>query len=217
MTPIERVSIKSQALAVLGLKNSTATDLEIKSAYRARVKEKHPDRCNGASDEFMRITNAFEYLSGETQDFEPEFGVRQATVSRTPRPSMEFEQKPRTRSKTMSRPVSKPSLQATQIKFSQDILTACKALLRDDGGLVATHQRRVGRSVAYKVPVKLLRNVNKVALPTGDLVDTRRVQPVVLEINASEICDRAYRVPSDVVAQQFPGARTVEILFVADI
>ena len=44
MTPIERVSIKSQALAILGLNSTTATEEDIRLAYRSRVREKHPDR-----------------------------------------------------------------------------------------------------------------------------------------------------------------------------
>ena len=224
MTPIERISIKSQALAALGLKNSTATESEIKSAYRARVKEKHPDRCDGEAADFMRIMDAFEYLSGEAEDFDPtprpstiKPDVEDRPVSRTPRPSMEFDQKPRERSKTMSRPVSRPTLQATKIKFSEDILSACNALLGETEGFVATHQKRSGRKIAYRVPVKLLQNVNKVAVPTGDLVDARQIKPVVLIIDASDIHAGVYHVPSDAVEAQFPGARSVEIRFFADI
>lgn len=224
MTPIERISIKSQALAALGLTNSTATESEIKSAYRARVKEKHPDRCDGEAADFIRITDAFEYLSGEAQDFDPsprpstvKPSAEERPISRTPRPSMDFEQKPRVRSKTMSRPVSRPSLQATKIKISEDILMACSALLGDEEGLVATHQKRAGRKLAYRVPVKLLQNVNRVAVPTGDLVDARQIKPVLLTIEAADIHGGVYHVPQDVVEEQFPGARSVEIRFAADI
>lgn len=225
MTPIQRVSVKSQALAVLGLESTAATDREIKSAYHAKVKEKHPDRCGGLAAEFMLISNAYEYLSGEASHFDPTLGTERVAakaankperpVSRTERPSMDFAPSQRPRSQTMSRPISKPAVQVTKMELSKDVLSACKELL-DGDGLLATHQERSGRKLSYYVPVRLLNIINKVAVPTGDLVDARRVKPTLLEINARDIKDGAYQVPQDVMAEQFPGARSVEIRFIAD-
>jgi hypothetical protein len=130
---------------------------------------------------------------------------------------MDFEVKPRERSKTMSRPVSRPSLQSTKIKFSEETLLACSELLGEEEGLVATHQKRAGRKVAYRVPVRLLQNVNKIALPTGDLVDARQIKPTVLTVNAADISGGVHHVPQDIVEDKFPGARSVEIRFIADI
>ena len=224
MTPIERVSIKSQALAVLGLNSTTATDDDIRLAYRARVREKHPDRCNGESGAFLRITEAFSFLCGETENFDPTAPTEthvvkegDRPVSRTPRPSMDFTPKPRVKSKTMSRPVSKPMVQATETVLSDSVKDACKTALEGQDGLLATHQKRAGRKFAFTVPVKLLNNVNKVAVPTGDLFDLRQMTPVVLSIPASDISGGSYLVPSDVVEAHFSGARRVEICFTADI
>ncbi len=221
MTPIERVSIKSQALAVLGLNNTTASDDDIRLAYRARVREKHPDRCNGESAAFLKITEAFNFLSGETDSFDPteaeNKGADTRPVSRTRRPSMDFTPRPRTRSATLSRPVSKPAVQETETAFSPSVLHACKAMLGDEGGFLATHQKRAGRKLAYTVPVRLLNNVNKVAIPTGDLFDADQLKPSVLSIPASEITGGSYTVPEDIVKEHFPGARRVEICFTADI
>lgn len=224
MTPIQRVSVKSQALAVLGLNNSTATESDIRLAYRDRVREKHPDRCDGDASAFMRITEAFKFLCGETADFDPNTPdeclpskENQRTFSRTPRPSMEFTPKPRTRPATMSRPVSKPMVQESETAFGKSVLAACRDLLGDVEGFCATHQKRAGRRLAYTVPVKLLNNVNTVALPTGDIFDMRKTQPILLTINACDIDGGSYLVPSDVVEAQFPGARRVEICFTADI
>lgn len=223
MTPIDRVSIKSQALAVLGLNNTTASYDDIRMAYRARVREKHPDRCNGNAEAFLKVTDAFNFLSGETDTFDPttcESPANEATsrpVSRTPRPSMDFTPKPRTRSQTLSRPVSKPSVQATETAFSPEVLKMCKDALGEESGFLATHLKRAGRKLAYSVPVRLLNNVNKVALPTGDLFDKRQMKPIALTIAAADISGGSYLVPEGKLEEHFPGARRVEIRFIADI
>ncbi|MEO9823657.1 MAG: DnaJ domain-containing protein [Paracoccaceae bacterium] len=225
MTPIERVSVKSQALAVLGLNSTTASESDIRLAYRARVREKHPDRCNGEAGEFLRITDAFNFLCGDADDFDPTVAPEkkmhaadnsERPISRTQRPTMDFTPKQRVRSETMSRPVSKPMVQETETVLSDGIKAACSAVL-DDDGLLATHQKRAGRKYAYTVPVKLLNNVNKVAVPTGDLFDLRRMKPVVLTIPASDIRGGSYLVPTEVMETHFSGARRVEICFTADI
>ena len=224
MTPIQRVSIKSQALAVLGLNNTTATASDIRLAYRARVREKHPDRCDGDASAFLQITDAFKFLCGDTEEFDPNLPEQtqseeesEQTFSRTPRPSMDFTLKPRTRSKTLSRPVSKPMVQETETAIAKSVLRSCQDMLGDAHGHCATHQKRAGRRLSYTVPVKLLNNVNNVVVPTGDLFDTRKTLPIMLTINACDISGGSYVVPSDVVEAQFPGARHVEICFTADI
>ena len=223
MTPIERMSIKSQALAVLGLNNTTATEDDIRLAYRACVRENHPDHCQGNANAFLRITEAFNFLRGETDVFNPNESTGSSTeenarpVSRTPRPTMDFTPKPRVRSATLSRPVSKPVVQETETKFSEIILRACKEELGDHDGFVATHQTRKGRGLTFLVPVKLLKNANKVAVPSGDLFDTRKTNPIVLNIYAADISEGSYKVPADVIDPHFPGAHRVEIRFIADI
>jgi hypothetical protein len=223
MTPIERVSIKSKALAVLGLNNTTATDDDIRLAYRACVREKHPDRCQGNANAFLRITDAFKFLCGESDEFDPNASYDSPSqenarpVSRTPRPTMDFTPKSRTRSTTLSRPVSKPIVQETETKLSEIVLTACKEELGDQDGFVATHQTRKGRGLSFMVPVKILQSANKVAVPSGDLFDTRKTNPIVLNIYAADISGGSYKVPADVVDAHFPGAHRVEICFVADV
>lgn len=224
MTPIDRVSIKSQALAVLGLNNTTASADDIRTAYRARVREKHPDRCDGDSEAFLKVTDAFNFLNGEADTFDPttsrnntSVNTEPRPVSRTPRPSMDFTPKPRTRSQTLSRPVSKPSVQATETAFPPEVLKMCKNVLGEESGFLATHQKRAGRKLAYSVPVRLLNNVNRVALPTGDLFDKRQIKPIVLTIAATDIHGGSYIVPEENLAENFPGARRVEIRFIADI
>ncbi|MES3516702.1 MAG: DnaJ domain-containing protein [Natronomonas sp.] len=50
----------AEAYSRLGL-DSTASDAEVRSAYRQKVKEVHPDR-GGDEEEFKRVTEAYERL-----------------------------------------------------------------------------------------------------------------------------------------------------------
>lgn len=52
---------REQAYRTLGL-SPDADDAEIKSAYREKVKETHPDR-GGSEEQFRRVTRAYERLS----------------------------------------------------------------------------------------------------------------------------------------------------------
>lgn len=51
---------------VLKVKSNASLD-EIRSSYRNRVLETHPDRIPGREDEFRRVTEAFKILSDEGQ------------------------------------------------------------------------------------------------------------------------------------------------------
>ena len=108
-------------------------------------------------------------------------------------------------------------VQETETTFSEDVLKSCKDLLGEEGGLLATRQKRAGRKLTYTVPVRLLANMNKVAMPTGDLFDKRRIKPILLDVPATEISGGSYIVPESHLEKCFPGARRVEIRFVADI
>ncbi|MDH5752139.1 MAG: DnaJ domain-containing protein [Deltaproteobacteria bacterium] len=61
--PGRNVAGKAMHLAVLGL-GPEAGLAEVRSAYRAKVKQHHPDR-GGAQRDFQRIQEAYEYLAGE--------------------------------------------------------------------------------------------------------------------------------------------------------
>jgi hypothetical protein len=48
---------------VLGVE-ATATDVEVKSAFRARARETHPDM-GGSNEEFIKVYSAWEYVKAE--------------------------------------------------------------------------------------------------------------------------------------------------------
>lgn len=62
----DSVTVEPPAYAVLGVEPD-ATDDEILSAYRDRVKESHPDR-GGSESEFQRVQNAYDELRSERGD-----------------------------------------------------------------------------------------------------------------------------------------------------
>ena len=106
MTPIERVSEKSRAFAILGVPRE-CTKSDLKSAYRQLAREKHPDQESGSADEFSRITNAYQYL----QENADEFGISDESVAKVA---------PR---------MARPTVRATESTFAEDILDECRAEL----------------------------------------------------------------------------------------
>ena len=192
MTPIERLSEKAQALAVLSLAKS-ATTADIRTAYKRLVLEKHPDHGNGSADEMSRITQAYQFLKANAD----ELGISDAPV-----PARQT--------------TRRPSIQPTETLFTDDILAECESALSEQTGTmqhVSTMLHRLGRKLTYFVPTAPAKGTNDVVVPTGELVDTRRTVPQVVPVDASRISGGVYDVPSDVCSKIFPGARSVKIHF----
>ncbi len=192
MTPIERVSEKSHALSVLGLSNHCTTD-DLRAAFRQRAKETHPDQSMGNAEDFAEVSTAYQFL----KDHAEELGI--------------FD-----RPKLRTRTVSRPTIQRNETVFSDDIIAECEAILDDNTDttqLVASQMHRVGRNVTYHIPGTPTKDANTVVVPTGELVDNRHAYPVALRIDARDISSCTYRVPQDICADMFPGARSVQIRF----
>ena len=54
---------RSEAMKELGITNPNFSDKDLKSAYRRRSLQTHPDK-GGNKDEFIRVAEAFDILSG---------------------------------------------------------------------------------------------------------------------------------------------------------
>lgn len=196
MTPIERIRIKSDALATLGI-TGTPNRSEIKKAYRQTVKSRHPDRGLGTSEELMKINEAFEYLMETTE-------LSEARVRSTP---MDWEA-------TVHRPTKKNCVETV---FDAPALAACQTLHDEDDTLaaarhVATRMLREGRSLTFVVPSKAGRGTNRITLATTDLAG-RAGKPVILTVRSMDIVDSLAEVPPSIVARLFPGAKSVSIAF----
>ena len=187
MTPIERVSARSKALSILGLEGNP-TKSEVRKVFRKLAFELHPDRGNDTSDEFARVSDAYQLLFETAED--------------EPAPAA-----------TASARVSRPSVRATETEFSEEILNMCQEMAEDDGAQIATRLYRKGRMLTYFVPREPNDGLTKVVLPTGDLVDSRTMTPQVVDVWSGEISMNQYEVSPQLCAQLFPGARSVQIRF----
>jgi hypothetical protein len=191
MTPIERISSRSKALSLLGI-TGNPTKTEIRQAFRKLAFEKHPDHGKGSPEEFARISDAYALLSAHAVD----------ALKPVTRPSS---------------PIPRPALRATETRFDADTVDLCDDLLGETGGdglaHVATRLYRKGRILTYFVPTPPGNDLNRVALPTGDLEDKRRIQPRIVDIWHGDLSGNVYDVPPQIAAQTFPGARAVQIRF----
>lgn len=194
MTPIQRISEKTQALDVLSLSRH-ATTADIRAAYKRLVHEKHPDHGRGSSEELAEITEAYQFLKNNSE----ELGIRDRRVT----------------SKSIN---PRPSVKATETAFSEDILAECKSALPKDSDHaqhISTMLHRMGRKLTYFVPTPPANGDNDVVVPTGELVDTRSAHPQIVPVQTNDIMAGVYEVPRDVCDDLFPGARSVKIKFVA--
>ena len=64
MTSLKNTRAKSQALKVLGL-TGNAGPKDIRSAYKRLAMTKHPDRCGGSNEEFVKIHEAYMFLKAD--------------------------------------------------------------------------------------------------------------------------------------------------------
>jgi hypothetical protein len=63
LCPCVSIMTRSDAMKELGIKDAQFTEKDLKSAYRKRSMETHPDK-GGSSDEFVRVADAYETLLG---------------------------------------------------------------------------------------------------------------------------------------------------------
>lgn len=194
MSLIDRVQRRTDAFSVLGV-SSSASQQEIRQAYRKLAFTKHPDRQSGNSGEFAKINEAYKYVC-ENAD---ELGIPKKPAPFDPR--------------RVSRPAARPSDHA----FDMATIAACNAALSAErpGGAqhVATRVYRVGRNLTYFVPSKVLAGENAVAVPTGMLHDNRQALPKVLSFDSNETHGGMFEMSADDCAKFFPGARRVQIRF----
>ena len=192
MTPIERVSEKSRAFAILGVSRE-CTKSDLKTAYHQLAREKHPDQTHGSSEEFTRITGAYKFLKENADDL----GISDEVKSKGPA-------------------IARPAVKSTETIFSDAVIKECADLLDDSTDIaqhVATQLCRTGRKLTYFVPSPVNAGTNIIVVPTGELIDTRRVHPQVITVDSRDISDNLYQVPAGVCADLFPGARSVQIRF----
>jgi hypothetical protein len=198
MSPIDRVSLRSQAYAILGVDPHASYD-EIRRAFRDLAFRKHPDQHPDFAEEFARITEAYRTICEHADAL----GL---SKPKTPanRP-------------TTPAPVNRPSVAASETEFDAETLAECRTLLEAEGGPgtlhVATRLYRRGRSLTYFVEGSVLPGRNEVVVPTGMIVDARRVLPRIIAFDSREAPGGTYEMAADIRDKHFPGARSLAIRF----
>ena len=194
MTPIERVSSRNRACSKLGLSGCGVTQSDIRDAYRQQARRLHPDLNPGNATQFIELKEAYEFLQRNADDL----GI----------PS----KRPTTAAAT------RPTMRATESRLSSEEVTICADALGDlqqnsSGKHIPSAMRRRGRRLTYIVKSKLNEGLNKIAVPTGALVNSRKIEPQVLEVDGSDTVNGAYVVPAEICAKLFPGANRVSVEF----
>lgn len=198
MFPIERITVRAQAYSILGVSRSATLD-DIREAYRELAVRKNPGQHPEFTDEFARITEAYQCIS----EYHKKLCAAETEPANVP---------------TAPRKVS--LLNATETRFDADTRSECRALLDSDGGPgalhVATKILRRGRRLSYFVDTAIKPGLNEVAVPTGMLEDSRRVLPRIIAFESCETKGGRYELPPEQCARHFPGARAISIRFAAD-
>ncbi|MGI1661533.1 J domain-containing protein [Palleronia sp. KMU-117] len=217
MTPIERTRAKSVALQTLGL-GLYANPSEIRDAWRRIAFETHPDRNAEAQAEFARAKEAYDYLRNEIP------GGYDANGGAWGRPRS-----------AAQKVASRPAIMARITRLPETAIDECAGILAAettprqvidlrgadraaaDPARATDHVpdavHRHGRHLTFIVEAPTGQGLNRVALPTALLEDSRKVKPVIVCFEARLEGEGEVRLPDEVVASVFPGARGVEIRF----
>lgn len=207
MTPIERMNAKTAALSTLGL-DDTASHADLRSAWKRRARETHPDRPDGRLEDFLNARAAFEALTeGSVRTGEPDADQRKEEPrgyrARPPRAGI----RPR------------PRLAERTQALADDLIEEAHAALAeqpDESAIdhVAEAILRSGRHLVFVVSSAATTGRNRIALPTEVL---SRLKPGPVRIFPVDFGDAAaperFDLPEATVDSFFPGARGVSIHF----
>ncbi len=192
MTPIERVTTRGRALSTLGL-SSTVSLEDVRVAYRNIARQRHPDLVAEDVSDFAEVNAAYDYIRKNAK----ELGIPERTHPSHPS-------------------VRRPSISATELDLTESDISECQTALEDydcASSHVPVSIRRRGRNLTYIVKSQPNSGTNLIAVPTGALVDSRRVMPQLVSVKDSDIENGAYDVPANLCAELFPGAKAITIKF----
>ena len=192
MTPIERVSARGRALSILGLASTVSME-DVRAAYGNIARQRHPDLASDAAFDFAEINAAYDYLSKNGK----ELGIPERTHPTHPS-------------------VRRPSVSATECDLTDADISECQTALEEydcASSHVPVSIRRRGRNLTYIVKSRPNSGTNLIAVPTGALVDSRRVLPQLVTVKDTDIENGAYDVPANLCEELFPGAKAVKIKF----
>ena len=221
MSPNHDTRARSHALAVLGLRNGADPE-EIRKAWRKIAFKTHPDRNEGALDDFVKAKAAYDLLYEAATAAAPKPRAKQPAPPQ-PKPAKPVRPARPVRPTRPGHPAAEPAkARARSTEFTEEALKACKALLSREGriGEVTDHLpsrvERQGRSIVYIVSSTLGAGKNRIAMPTAVLEGSHRVSPKIMSFNSSSDGASEIEVPQVLREKLFPGARSVRIRFGMD-
>lgn len=190
------------ASAVLGV-DQRASPREVRDAWKKRAFDMHPDRGGGTHEDLIRINLAYDVLKNRRPD---------AMRADPPKPRAPGAARP-------SRPV-RPTAEGRTIVIPAKDVAACQdALARRPDPEATDHIAKAvdrrGRHITYTVSTGLDVGLNRIAVPTGFLIDNRSVAPVIVQLETATMGAATYHVPDHVRRKLFKGASEVIIRFAA--
>ena len=235
MTPIEKSRAQECALEILRVKREAVRD-DIKTAWRRRVVETHPDRNSGDDSQFQLVQDAYQVANGTaTEDviarvldgMDPQTPhVADATSQRADPQSQPRRARIKTRMVWFD-PQAEAQGSAGQTKKVEAVQVDDAAIQYVDGDDsrnatgpgqaqdVHTVQsvRQKGRRVSYIIWSAIKPGDNEVALPTGDFRIAGGKKEVALQFASAEEGAATISMPDDQRAEHFPGAQSVRVHF----
>lgn len=213
MSPIQNCRATDQALNILGLSQIPTFD-KLRKVRRDMIFAQHPDHCADSQVDLGDINKAYETLRPlcQTTELKPECAASgTGTLPRRPQ----------------SRERVEIIADAAKQKC-QDLLTSLHSTssagkrrwssfqemeaIRDH---VPVRVKRCGRDISYLIASPLKEGMNRVALPTGELVDKRKPKIEIIKLKSKRAGEGCYTVPAEQLAKRFPGARSVQLHFQA--
>ena len=182
------------ALDDLGL-TKIPTQTELRRVRRELMFALHPDRCPNSAADLARVNAAFETLLDKCVEDAGEQSSRPA----------------------------RPNRGVRLAPLEERAASECRELLRDAAdpteNMSENHDhipqtvRRRGRQLSYIIGTPLAQGVNRVAVPTGEFVDKRKILPKLLKFASRGDGSGTFEIPAETRSSLFPGARSVKIHF----
>jgi hypothetical protein len=210
------VNALAEAREVLGVGHGASAE-EIRAAWKRMVFETHPDRNGGRRSAFDRAKAAYTLLLGEKPGARPQ--------PETGRPD-----------------IQRPMVVVRVAKLCREAIEACESLLRQPDGFpgaaprrdvinldigersgstaghpatdhVPTAVEREGRNLCFIVAGALSEGVNRVAIPSAEFRDRRKVGPRIVIFTSEKSGSGQVTIPLEILQNVVPGARSVKIRF----
>ena len=223
MSFLDKSHAKAEAQALLGV-GPHADQAQLRSALKRLAMEKHPDR-GGTNEEFSAINAAYKLLRKDAPEAPagaeeaPAFtGIRPRRM-REPIQSRELELEESARAECLAH-LARQNLERSSEVNETNLRGMIQGVMEANGMAevkvtdhVASGMRATGRRISYRVDAPMDEGLNRVAVPTGELTDKRKVTPAVVRVRDQKPGLGIFTVPKALLSKDFPGAKRVRIHF----